>query len=315
LLPISLLAASQARAADVNNYAVLKNQFFVQTNANSSAPKPAGGFVFTALVDAATNNLTSATLELPSLVVVPFTNTPGVGRFSVVGTFSTQPDLDAAFPDGSYKFTLNTVHEGTKTPILNFSGNYYPAAPLITNYAEAQLIRPASNFVVRWAPFIGNVGVTNTILFTVRDAGGREVFSTPIFGQPGALNGGATSVTIPANTLQSGQSYLATLSFADIIAINLFQYPLVPGITAYATSTEVPLRTVSVPVMTITNTPGGLAELRFNSDPGRTYDLRASTNLTHWSTLLLTNAAGPVVIYTDTNSAPLPARFYRIQEP
>jgi hypothetical protein len=43
------------------------------------------------------------------------------------------------------------------------------------------------------------------------DVGG--VFRTPDFDAPGALNGTATSVTIPANTLQPNSNYVTTLSF------------------------------------------------------------------------------------------------------
>jgi hypothetical protein len=93
------------------------------------------------------------------------------------------------------------------------------------------------------------------------------------------LRGFHYSVTIPAITLQLGQSYLATLSLAHILTINYIQYLLVPGTTAYASSTDVNLRMVSVPILTITN------------------------------------AAGASVTYTDSNSAPMPARFYRVQEP
>jgi hypothetical protein len=83
----------------------------------------------------------------------------------------------------------------------------------------------------------------------------------------------------------------------------------------YSSSTDFPMRTRSVPVLTITNLAGNVAQLRFNSDNGRDYDLRTSSNLVDWSSLLVTNAAGATVVYPDTNSTGLPLRYYRLQEP
>jgi hypothetical protein len=309
-----MLVVLQAAAADVSTYAVLKNRSFFQTNATDIGLSGANPFQFVAVVDATTNTLTSATLKLPSGTVLPLTNTPGVGPFSIAQSFASQAAMDAVFTNGTYQFTLNTVNDGVRTPSLSLVGNAYPVAPQVINYPEAQLIRPDTDFAVQWAPFTGGNSLDNIVL-TVRTQNGPTVFSTPIFGQPGALDGTATSVVIPAGTLATGGVYNATLTFVNVTAVDVFQYFGVPGVTAYISSTDLRMRTISQPWLTITNAPGGAAQLRFNSDPGRTYDLRASPDLANWSSLVVTTATGNAVLYLDTNAPAFDQRFYRLEEP
>ncbi len=302
-----------ASAADVTTYAVIKNRLFDQTAAATVVPTATNGFTFTGVVNAATSNMTSGTLQPPSLTVYTFTNTPGLGSFGLLQTFSSQAAMDAVFASGNYKFTLNTVHDGTKTPTLSMTGDNYPAAPTIANYAQAQLIGAGTNFTVSWVPFTGGTS-TDTILLTIANSTGQQVFSTPVFPAPGALTGTATSAVIPANTLQTGRTYTATLSFAKVTA-DVFSYLGVPGVSAYASSTTCKLRTLSTPLLTIEQTAANEAQLSFNSDTGRSYDIRASVDLTNWTSLLITNAAGTNVIYQDASSPALTNRFYRLQNP
>lgn len=303
-----------ASGADVNTYALIKNRSYDQTNATTTVLIPGLAFQFIAVVDASTLNVSSATVQTPLGPIVPLTNTPGIGPFSHTLAFSNQAAMDALYPNGSYTFTMNAVNDGTRTPAIPITGNLYPAAPLVTNYAAAQLIRPASNFTVQWNPFTSGTANDNIVL-NVRLQGGGSVFTTPLFGQPGALDGTATSVVIPANTLVTGGVYNATLTFAKVAGVDFFQYFGVPGVSVYSTSTDLRMRAISAPLLTITNTAAGATQLRFNSDPGRAYDIRASANLSNWSSLIVTTAVANTTIFLDTNSPPLTNRFYRLQEP
>jgi hypothetical protein len=90
---------------------------------------------------------------------------------------------------------------------------------------------------------------------------------------------------------------------------------IVPGVTTYTSTSGFQIRTRSVPLLTITNTPGDEKQLSFNSDNGRGYDIRASTDFTNWTSLSITNASSSNVIYTDAASPSFPLRFYRLQDP
>lgn len=313
LMAIAWLTGS-AFAADVSTYAVIKNRSYDQTNATTTVLSGGLPFQFIAVVSAIGGNVTSASLLSPAGTNYVMTNTPGIGPLSISQLFADQTALDTVQPNGGFTFTIDTVNDGPQAPTLSLVGNAYPTAPLVANYLAAQAIRPESNFTVQWNPFVGGTANDN-IVFNLRTQGGGSIFTTPVFGQPGALNGTATAVTIPAGTLATGGVYSATLSFAKVGAVNLTEYFGVPGVPVYSTSTDLRMRAISVPVLTITNTPAGAAQLRFNSDPGRAYDIRASSNLATWNSLAVTTAVGTTVIYLDTASPPLTNRFYRLQEP
>ena len=65
---------------------------------------------------------------------------------------------------------------------------------------------------------------------------------------------------------------------------------------------------------------GGLVGMQFGLASGASYRVQATTNLLDgagWTdlTLPLTNRSGPALTFTDTNSAAVPSRTYRIQSP
>lgn len=314
LLALALVCPLQMRAADVRNYALIKNQAYKQTNASDVVQQTGNAFTFVGVVDADLANVSSASLLTPLSAVIPFSNSPSVGPFAVVQSFSTKTAMDSMFTSGNYTFTINTVHDGTKTPTLTLPADAYPNAPQIVNYDEAQLLRPELDFTLQWAPMTGGSSLDNIVL-TVSTQSGPTVFSTPIFGQAGALNGTVTSVNIPAGTIATGGVYSATLTFAKISSVDIFQYLGVPGVVAFVNATDFKMRAISIPFLTITNTVSRAAQLRFNSDPGRTYDIRESGDLSSWNSLVVTTAVGGTVIYTDTNSPALTNRFYRLEEP
>lgn len=300
-----------AGAADVVNYALIKNRSQTQPDASTVVLSTNDPFTFVAVVQANTNNVSGATLQLPDTSVRTFTNTPGFGPFGIAQGFASQLDMDSVFANGSYQFTINAVHDGTRMPTLTLTGDAYPNSPTVTNYDAAQLIA-GTNFTLRWTPFTGG-GAGDNIVVTVDDSSSKQVFASPIFGQAGALNGTATSVVV--TNLKVGNVYSARLTFAKIASIDPISYPGVPGITVYAASTDFRMRTLSVPLLTITNTPASEAQLSFNSDSGRNYDIRATVDFTNWVSLLVTNAASSNVIYTDASAPGFIFRAYRLQNP
>jgi hypothetical protein len=313
------LAAVSAVAADVSQYAVIKAITYRQTNAAGAFPRPTGGVSFTAVVaPSGAGTVLSATVTNPLAVTYTLSNSAGLFIYST--NFPSRAAMDSNFPSGGYSFCIQTLNDGTRAPTLTLTGDAYPTnpPPTITNYTDAQLICETNDFTVQWAPFTGG-NAADFIQLTISEVNGPAVLSSPDPGQSGALDGTATSYLIPSNTLAMGRLYDASLLFANVTAIDIISYPGVIGAPAYVVTTDTSVRSKSIPLLlitTVTNT--GEARLTFNSDPGRAYDIRAASelsNVTLWSSLLITNAVTTNVTYTDPTSTNFPKRFYRLQEP
>jgi hypothetical protein len=69
------------------------------------------------------------------------------------------------------------------------------------------------------------------------------VFSTPEPGNPGALNGTATSVTIPANTFSPNRIYNVMLMFFRPVAMDVTSYPGAMAVAGYLRETQLSLNT------------------------------------------------------------------------
>jgi fibronectin type 3 domain-containing protein len=75
---------------------------------------------------------------------------------------------------------------------------------------------------------------------------GGTVFQTPYIGAPGALNGTATSVLVPAGTLQPGINYSARIIYGQLAGpVDTTDYPGVNGYPVFATETDFSIQTLS----------------------------------------------------------------------
>ena len=320
-IPLFLLLAAGAvsalHAADVSVYAVIKSQGYEQISTAAPTALATGGFTFlSAISQTTTGSVISATLQLPSAVVKPFGPVPGYGPFAMTESFDTEAAMTAVYGIGLYGFTILTLNDGTRTPSQALGVSVYPNTPTIANFAAAQNIDWTQSFTLQWGAFTGGTAA-DTIQLIISRPNGTELFSTPQFGNPGALNGTATSAVIPANTLVPGVAYTATLIFGDIITLDFLSYPGVPGVTAFATTTRFPMKAPgTVPKLLISNgTAPGSFDLTWNADIGRTYDLVWSPDLASagWTRLFLVNATATTETRSDTPG--VTSRFYRLQEP
>jgi hypothetical protein len=141
-----------------------------------------------------------------------------------------------------------------------------------------------------------------------------DVFGTVNPPATNALNGTATSVVIPAGTLQAATNYLAAVTFFRLIANSNTTYVT----EAFrATTTMVTLSTSSgatVPlVLTNATWTSGVFSFDVTSAAGQTLTVEYSTALQpgSWNTLLTTNSAAGDVKITDPAPVTNPRRFYR----
>lgn len=231
-----------ALGADVKMLGVVKQLAYQQ---NGASAVPAGGAFagFNAWADTAASAVTNATIKLPggsSMALVA----DGSDSWNLDRSYVSQTLLDAAFPNGTYALTLNTVHDGTKVLNVALTGNAFPPPPQVSNYADAQSVDSHSSFTFSWGAFTGGTA-GDYIQFRLENASGQKVFGTGEPGQVNSLNGTSTSVAIPAGTLQPNTQYNCRLLFAKLVTYDMTAYPGAMIIGAYAIETQLSVRTAS----------------------------------------------------------------------
>lgn len=194
---------------------VTKELFYVQTSAAAPAPDPERHAVFLGSVTSPTNNpVTSAKLQVPGGPLLTLTNFFG-RAFLDMEEYASQSALDTARPAGNYEVQL-TRTSGSPSASVSLT-SLYPPTPEIRNYAACQAVDPAADFTVQWNGFGGataNDGIGLSIVYPDPMNIWQWVAPDPCV--PRELANTATSVTIPAGTLQPGKTYEASLTYSRL---------------------------------------------------------------------------------------------------
>ena len=225
-------------AADVISYGVLKGQKFFQFG--PSSPFPASTAFEAFVMAAAAGSLSEGTVQPPgggALVTLDPLANPN--RFTYEEEFSSLGELNTTYPNGSYVVQMTGANDGAKTATLNLTGDSYPNTPTISNYSETQAINPTAAFTLAWGTFSGGSANDFVQVLVTSFSTGTTVYQSPDLGAAGALNGTATSVVIPANTLAASQSYSLNLTFAKILNRDTTSYPGATGVSGYFKETQV----------------------------------------------------------------------------
>jgi len=245
---LTILDDDSTQGPNVASYAVVKGQNYQQVS--SGAPTTTGvdyPFSFYAFMNESfSGSISNATLQVPGGANYDLTLSEDDLEFGFGQEFTTKSALDAAFPNGSYQFTVSTFNDGTRTPALSLSSELYPNAPRIANWTAAQAVNANSDFTLTWDAFSGGA-VDDFVQLSIETQGDWVVFETPDVIVPHALNGTDTGVTIPAGALEPNQTYHGRLLFAKVRGRNTNSYPSVPGLTAFYRQTGFSLRTVAPP--------------------------------------------------------------------
>ena len=222
--------------ADVAEFAVVRGVAFWQDGPGSPALEPPedGPFAFSSWVDASGENpvtVTSATVSVPGNGTKTLTQEqPGEKGFEFEEEFGTQAERDAAYPAGNYQFSIHTLNDGHKTPTLVLPNDPNLNTPHISNWNSLQSVNSGANFNITWDD-LGGTGNDFVEIF-IEDSQFNEVFVTPDFGENGSLDGNSTSVQVPADTLQPGQTYEGCILFARATT-NENVYPGATGIVGH----------------------------------------------------------------------------------
>lgn len=300
-------------AADCTNqipsYTLGKAVMYSQTSAASPALSTNWPYVFVACTTLACSNSAATNVSLTSpgtgSTNLMFTGIPL--HFSHAGLAASQGTLDTAYPNGNYTFQVQS--SGSTVPFtMGFSSMLVqPAGPRISNYDAAQTVAASQPFVLGWDAFAGGTA-TDCIYVEIYGSS----FKTPGPGEAGALTGTATSVTIPANTLQADRSYQGAITFYhyaletnSAVTLNYRSATTEFNLATYAAAPSI---TLANPIMS-----GGVLCFELRSASTQALIIESSTNMLAgtWITLTTTNCTGGSVWVQDTNIVASPSLFYR----
>ena len=242
-----------AEAADDANFiAVVKTQSFAQFNAivpalidddDDDGREPISFEVF--VQGTSTGAINSGSFSGPGSVASGSLGQDGQ-RWFFEQFFDKKPQLDAAFPSsGDYVVSLEGENDGSQSVTLSFAADDYPNIPFITNFEALQALDASVAITLEWNPFQGGT-VDDHISFYINrenSSEGGTVYEAPNPGQPGALDGTSTSLTLPPGTLEPGSDYTVQIGFYRIGTPDTSYVDAVP---AFGKRTRFPIETVAV---------------------------------------------------------------------
>ncbi len=298
-----------------------KSLQYVQTSALAPVLDSALPAVFAGIVKSpADNAVVAASLKLPNSTAQGLT--PAGGQFFLSGEFDSQAEMDVAYPAGNYEMTMTRSAPPATVVNMGMTASY-PGTPQVSNFPAAQAVNPALDFPLQWGAFSGASG-SDAIVVSIQD-GNTTVFEAPDLCVPIELPNTATSIVIPAGTLEAGKVYAATLSFyrSYYFSTNSPAGFLTSG--ALVKSTQFTINTsgsVVVPQPRL-STPGFAQGGVFtftasNLTIGTGYQVEYSTTLLpdSWTFLeALTPAATSQPIVDSGSSDSTGQRFYRVIKP
>jgi hypothetical protein len=254
-------------AGDFSFYSIGRGLYYDQTGGGAPLAKaPYAGLFITEVVPVA-NHVNSVAVTLPTGGHVFPTHSFGQPYFSWDRAID-QVALETGFPNGNYTFQISTFSSGFVYLTNTISSGSYPNAPSVANLVAAQSVDAANDFVLVWDAF--TAGTTADFISCQLQSVSSAPFATPVFGAPGALDGTATSVTIPAGTLQSGRAYLGRVVFARVQAIYTNTQQAASGATFLFSQTDFWLKTAgpgdnTPPAIAWTTPTNGATGLQWNT--------------------------------------------------
>jgi len=296
----------------ITSFTLGKLHFYTQTSVAAPTLDPDFPYYFSADTSLSSNRTaTNITLKLPTTIITNLTQDFFEPETYSLFAFDTNlTRLDNNFPSGDYIFTVKAVNSNQTVTVNLPATMAQPDAPHLANYAAAQAVNPAADFALHWDAFPG--GIASDYIHV--DVG--DEFSSADPYEPGALSGTATTVTIPAGTLQANSSYDGAITFYRFVSMtNGNSYVTL----AYrATITDFTLLTTgssgSSPLV-LTNAIFTPANFSFDvlCAVGQSVTVEYRTNLAtgSWQTLMTTNSPGTSFRVVAPQSTTNPSLFFR----
>lgn len=263
--------------------------------------------------------ITNAVLVLPNGTSRNLDGFPLGGFFFLSGEFATEAEQTTAFPAGNY--TLRFTQTGSPEHVIPISlpTGILPV-PRIANYNAAQAIDATRDFTLTWDALPG-AGPSDYLQLLIQGDSG-EVFTAPNICVPRDLPVTATSIEIPAGTLQPGRTYDASLYFGRLTYESTNDVPRMSGVGVVYRSTEFTLRTTGgnptpdpARFVGYRQLPSGQPEMTFTGSLGTAYSIQRSPTVTGspWTTIgtATPNASGQAV-FVDESAGDQRPWYYRV---
>jgi hypothetical protein len=313
-LIIFSLAGLDSLRADTNAFTtVILGRVYVydQTSTNLPTLNPDIPYEFTSSVTLKTNlTVNTVKVTLPTGSVSNYVADFAANQYHILDEYTNLATLTSIWPDGSYSVVLS----GTSTlqiPLTLSASLSQPPAPHISNFLATEAVDPTKPFTLTWDPFPGG-----TKADYVEVSFGPFLSPNPY--EAGALNGTATSLVIPANTLSNyNTAYGGGIAFFRYNSTTNTSAPYI----AYAgleTGTEFAIETIDTNIISgpITLTAPVLANgfsFTVNAIANQTVTIEGTSNLNSpvWQTLITTNSPNGTWQFTDSRGNTNTAFYYR----
>lgn len=300
-----------------SKFDVVQAVLYVQTNSSGPTLQGTNPYAFEAVITLRTNlSATAATVTVPGKPPEKMRDIANQ-QFLFGGVTNSFTNVLAAFPDGTYQFTISNSSWSVTLP----QGVSLPNMPTLLNYQAAQSIDSTEDFPLMWQGFAGGTS-SDLISVDVRDPFGNSVLRSPKYGCSGDMDGTATSLLIPANALTNNQTYRVTILFAKAGEFDTNSFPnvlLLSGTEAQnlITISTSPTGTAPQAGIGITNVMllGG-QNIRFDllTTPGMNYTVQFNPDLRQpsgWTNLFTGAATSTLTPVTNNPAASLLTGFYR----
>ena len=279
---ISATSSMAFAQADLGSFGLTKWEGFTQTSTAAPSPNATDGFQMYINI----LNGSSGTI-LPSTTVTPPAGATGSINLVENGGnnglffeefFATKAAMDAAFPDGTYSYTINTSTPNTYNRQQNTGSDAYPPVPMLTTSGATWsngtlLVNTTADYTFTY-PGYNSPGGNSTSLTITNSSGNVVSYTHPGDGTPG-------SFTLTANTLQEGQNYNCYIQYGN----GAFQTQVNFSINSNVGTHEVILQKSAEYDQSSTATP--------TPDPEEPFQLYVNFNPAITGSLYLTSTATP----------------------
>jgi hypothetical protein len=241
LLVALTLSTAASNAQNVGGFIIAKIQNFQQTSSAPPMVNSAQPFQFGSLITMGTATINSATLTFTG-TASPRSYAPvGNGDFSILDTFTTQAQMDAAYQNGNYNLSINTS-AGTFSRSIFLFPFTYPTTAMLTVPANnwqggVLVINAAADYTFTWNSF-ANAQPADGIELIIREAGLSF----------GPLPATQISLTLPADSLQPGTTYTCDLGFIRVAGATAGDSNIGPGYATLVKDTGFMLHTLPQPL-------------------------------------------------------------------
>ncbi len=199
---------------------------------------------------------------------------------------------------------------------LSVPADAFPSVPEFLQLPAAQSFDPSQPLTLSWKPMAGGTANDFIGLWVSTETDDDAVFGTPDFLTGQALNGTATSVTIPSGTMRPGRTYEVELEFVHPTTRDTTTLPGSTLLVAFSRVTQTRITaagTVQKPELTLTSTADGRWAIRVTGDVGINYVLEATSQLgAGWEGLTNFRILDGSFEYID--GVARQHRFYRVRE-